>query len=157
MRGRLLRLQRGGGLADLVFRVDRLRVDGAAARMRAGAGFERMPDERAVAGTRRNMLGAAVLDAQRWPEVRVLARVADLSGAQAQAEILLNVRGVERLYRAPASIEVTADGIRLSGSLVVRQSDFGITPFAVFGGALRVRDDIRADFVVVGRTPGGVM
>jgi hypothetical protein len=54
-------------------------------------------------------------------------------------------------------IESGAGEVRVSGSLTLSQRDFGITPFAVLGGALRVQDAIRADFVVVGRKSGDAM
>ena len=37
------------------------------------------------------------------------------------------------------------------GAFVARQSDFGITPFAVFGGALAVQDEMELRFAIDAR------
>lgn len=155
--GRLRRLESGGGLAELQIRPERMRVDAPEARARAGPDFSAQPDAAAVAATRRNLLGPQVLDAQRWPEIRVLARVDDLAPGDTQADLHLSVRGIGRRYRVPVLIEAAGDALAVSGSLVVRQSDLGIVPFSVLGGALQVRDGIEVDFRVVGRNSGGAM
>ena len=151
LRGNLKKLDGGGGLAELAFSVDRIIVDDPAARARAGTGFASEPDADAIAGTRRNMLGEKVLDAVSWPEVKVSARVADLAAAETAAQLYLNVRGVSRFFEVPVT-SISGDGeFSVAGSLKLRQSDFGITPFAALGGALRVRDEIEVDFLVVGQ------
>lgn len=152
--GELRILPTGGGVARLVFRPDRMRVDDPAARSRAGAAFSQMPDDAAVEGTRSNMLGSQVLDAAAWPQARVLARIDDLGAAQPQAEVHLSLRGVGRRYRLPVTVERTTDRLSVSGSLQLRQSDFGIVPFSVMGGALQVRDVLDVDFHVAGRVSG---
>lgn len=154
LHGRLTRLAGGGGIADLRIPVAALRVDEPAARARAGEAFAQATDASAVQGTRRNMLGPGVLDAQAWPEIRVLARVDALTAQTASADIHLTLRGSARRYRIPVTIGPEGDGIAVSGQLVVRQSDFGITPYAVLGGALQVRDEVTIDFRIVGRTSG---
>ena len=150
LEGRLWRLGDGGGLADLRIRPDRLRVDDAAARARAGPAFEQMPDARAIAGTRRNMLGEQVLDAANWPEIRVLARVPTLAVGSTNAEVYFSLRGNGRLMTVPVRIEQDTRRLRVSGNVSLQQSAFGITPFSVFGGALAVRDTVELEFVIGG-------
>ncbi len=152
--GELRALPSGGGVARLVFRPDRLRVDDPAARARAGEAFAQMPDTAAIEGTRSNMLGPQVLDAAGWPQVRVLARIDDLGAAQPQAEVHLSLRGVGRRYRLPVTVERTTGAVSVSGSLKMKQSDFGVVPFSVMGGALQVRDVLEIDFRVAGRISG---
>jgi hypothetical protein len=157
LRGSLKQLEAGGGLAELAFGVAGIVVDDAAARMRAGDDFVQQPDVGAVAGTRRNMLGEKVLDAADWPEVRVLARIENLAAPAPVTEVYVSVRGINRSYKTPVKVEVRDAEARISGTLTVRQSDFGIQPFSVLGGALQVRDEIQADFVIVGHKSGGAM
>jgi polyisoprenoid-binding protein YceI len=132
-------------------------VDDPTGRAQAGPDFAKQPEPDAVAGTRRNMLGDGVLDASDWPEVQISARVGDLDATASTARVFIRVRGVSNGYETPVQIESGAGEVRVSGSLTLRQRDFGITPFAVLGGALRVQDAIRADFVVVGRKSGDAM
>ncbi len=149
--GRLWRRDDGGGVADLRLRVDRLRVDDPAARAAAGEDFAVMPEPAAIEGTRRNLLGPQVLDAQAWPEIRVLARIDDLRAARPQAEIHLSLRGLGRRYRIPVVIGRGGGTISVSGSVALQQTDLGITPFAALGGALSVRNRIDVDFRIIGR------
>ena len=139
-----------GAVADLRFRPDALRVDDPAARARAGEGFEQAPDERAIAGTRRNMLGEKVLDAENWPEIRVLAKIPSLDAGAAKARVYFSLRGNGRLMQVPVRIENRNDAIRVHGRLDLQQSAFGIEPFSVFGGALAVRDTVEIEFVIAG-------
>jgi hypothetical protein len=155
--GELLSLAAGGGLARLRFRPERLRVDDPAVRARAGDAFAQLPDDAAIEGTRRNMLGPQVLDTEAWPEIGVLARIDDLNAARAEAEIHLSLRGVGRLYRVPVLVQTLPGEVSVSGSLQIRQSDYGIAPFSVMGGALQVRDMLDVDFRIVGRLSGGAL
>ena len=157
LRGRLKHLESGGGLAELAFGVDTIVVDGQEARAQAGKDFAQQPDEAAIAGTRQNMRGERVMDAENWPEVRIQARVGNLSAPAPVAEVYVNVRGVSRRYEIPVETEMREAEARVSGSLTVRQSDFGIQSFSVLGGALLVRDEIQANFLVVGRKSGTTM
>jgi hypothetical protein len=149
--GELWTLSSGGGVAQLRFHPQQMRVDDPAARARAGDAFSPVPDSGAVEGTRRNMLGPQVLDAGTWPEVQVLARIDDLDAAESEAQVQVTLRGVARRYRAPVSVTSVRGQILVSGSLQLKQSDFGITPFSVMGGALQVRDLVDVDFRVAGR------
>jgi polyisoprenoid-binding protein YceI len=151
LRGALRRLNGGGGLAQLGFRVDEMRVDDPAARALAGSDFAQTPDAAAVTGTRANMLGEKVLNAARWPEIQVSARIADLAAAQPLADIQVSLHGVGRRYQTPVRIQASPGRVSVTGSLFLRQSDFGMAPFSVLGGALQVRDAIEVDFRVVGR------
>ncbi len=157
LRGTLRRLDTGEGVAELSFRPDRLRVDDPSGRAAAGVDFAAWPDATAIEDTRRNMLGPRVLDAASWPEVRVLARVAELSGATALADIHLSVRGYGRRYRVPVTVGHGDGEVVVAGTLVVRQSELGIRPFSVLGGALEVRDAIEVDFRIIGRNSDAAM
>ena len=58
----------------------------------------------------------------------------------------LRIAGVTR----PATLAVgLGEGRRARGSLVVRQSDWGITPYRALMGALRVRDEVEIVFDVM--------
>jgi len=51
------------------------------------------------------------------------------------------------------ALEAKLDGQRLSarGALVLRQSDFGLTPFSVGAGLLAVADELLVEFELVAR------
>jgi hypothetical protein len=47
------------------------------------------------------------------------------------------------------SVTRDATGVVARGALRLRQSDFGITPFSVAGGAIQVADVLDVSFVIV--------
>ena len=133
------------GRADFSFRLDQMSVDDAALRREAGLGAQ--PPEDAIAGTRANMLGR-VLDAERFPVVSLHAE--RLAGQPVRLTITLH--GVSRTVVEPAIIEETADSVTASGTLQLRQSDYGITPMSVLGGAMTVMDTLELRYRIVAKS-----
>ncbi len=129
------------GRADLYVAVESLAVDDPA--RRAAAGFESTPSESDIAGTRSNML-EKVLEAERFPFVVLRVRALEQDAVQAE----LSLHGVTRPLRIPAKIERGAERIGISGSFAINQTDFGIEPFSVFGGALAVQDRVDLSFTL---------
>jgi len=129
------------GRADLYVAVESLAVDDPA--QRAAAGFESHPSESDIAGTRSNML-EKVLEAERFPFVVLRVRALEQGALQAE----LSLHGVTRALRIPAKIEPGAERIEVSGNFAINQTDFGIAPFSVFGGALAVQDRVDLSFAI---------
>ncbi len=119
------------------------RVDEAAVRAEEGEDFAAAVTPQAVEGTRGNMLGAAVLDAAAHPFIDIESLA--LTGPEwaPDVTVLLRMRGVEQRLSVP--VAVARDNRRLVATAVfeLRQSDFGIAPFSVLGGALQVADTLR--------------
>ena len=133
----------GGARADLYLTVAELVVDDPEAR--AAAGFTTEPSASDRDGTYHNMLLS--LDADHYPLVHLHVTVAtiDLSGDR-NATVDLTLHGTTRRLIVPAHIVTNSDGFRVTGMFQIRQTDFGITPFSVFGGALAVRDELVLHF-----------
>jgi hypothetical protein len=129
------------GRGDLYLVLDSLVVDDPA--QRAAAGFDSTPSASDIAGTRSNML-EKVLEAERFPFV--VLRVRAVSQGVLEAE--LSLHGVTRPVRIPAKIESGGERLEASGSFAINQTDFGIEPFSVFGGALAVQDRIELSFAI---------
>ncbi|WP_426114502.1 YceI family protein [Massilia sp. PWRC2] len=131
------------GRADFGFRLDQLTVDDPL--LRAQAQLDTQPSAEAIAGTRLNMLNR-VLEAELYPEVLMRVTVAPLASgsasASASAQLSITLHGVTRTLATPVLIEQTAAGLRASGTLTLRQSDFGITPMSVMNGAMTVLDTL---------------
>ncbi|WP_240317574.1 MULTISPECIES: YceI family protein [Janthinobacterium] len=135
------------GRAAFQFRLDEMSVDEES--LRQAAGLTTTPSADAIAGTRHNML-VRVLEAERYPWVRIDAR---RMGNKEVLEADITLHGVTRTVQLPVRIEQAADGRRLqaSGSLLLKQSDFGIVPFAVLGGAMAVQDQMELAFRITAR------
>lgn len=143
-------------------------IDDADARREEGPDFSADVPGDAKAGTRRNMLSLAVLDADRFPAITVrsiaIARVPSLSqpvpGAHAPpagkelpgmllAKLAVVVAGHESTFVVPFSLTRSEGRIAASGTVVLRQSAMGLVPLRVLAGALQVKDEITVKFNLV--------
>ena len=132
-----------------------LTVDEAALRaQQPAAEFPADVSESAKDGTRRNMLGETLLDAQHNPEIvlrslQLTATTAADSGT-VQAQVQSSVRGQLRTFTVPVRYRIAADGaLEASGEFPLRQSELGLTPFSGLLGALQVQDEMRISFRIM--------
>lgn len=139
------------GRADLGFRLDQLVVDEAP--LRALARLDTQPSPEAIAGTRTNML-TRVLDAERFPDVSLAVTGAPLAGPLTGVPLTLTLavtlHGVTRSVATQAQVTVDPAGsLSASGTLALRQSDFGITPMSILNGAMTVQDAMELRYSIV--------
>jgi polyisoprenoid-binding protein YceI len=94
------------------------------------------------------MLGPKVLDTSQFHEIRF--RSTEVSR---NCENRWIVHGDLRLHGQthPVKVDVERQDGRYRGSARLRQSEFGITPVTVAGGAIKVKDEVRVEFEIVGR------
>jgi hypothetical protein len=137
------------GRADFQFRLDQMSVDEPA--LRAAAGLDTQPSADAIEGTRTNMLGR-VLEADRYPLVTL--RAERVPGNAALLRLTITLHGVEKSMEVPVVIDSTPSSLTASGVLQLRQTDFGITPMSVMGGAMIVHDTMELGFRIVANAPG---
>lgn len=134
----------GMGRADVSFRLDQLTVDEPQLLRDAGIGTSPSPE--AVEGTRKNMLDP-VLDAERYPVVTLHAELP----ADGRLRVAVTLHGTTRRLELPAAVQVDAAQVTASGAARLKQTDFGITPFAVGAGLLAVQDELAVSFNIVAR------
>ena len=135
-----------GGRADLYLLLEQLDVDETA--LRQAAGFTTQPSEDAIAGTRLNMLGK-VLESSRYPYV--LIRVIRDTEKLQTLSVTITLHGTEKTFEVPAQIKMLNDDMEVNGLLTFNQSDFGLTPFSILGGAIRVHDRLELTFRIVAK------
>jgi polyisoprenoid-binding protein YceI len=142
----------GDGRADLYIALAKLVVDEAG--LRKEAGFDTQPSESDIEGTRANMLNH-VLEAEKFPFALIAISGADAKARQATLAVSITLHGKTRSYRVPAEIEADDKTIGVSGKLDFNQTDFGITPYALLGGAIAVKDGLALRFMIrAKRMPG---
>jgi hypothetical protein len=111
-----------------------------------------IPDS-AKQGTRRNMLSAALLDGEHFPEVVLrserLEPAPGAAGSQLIAHVEVTVRDHTSSVVVPVHYEQQRDQIVVSGELPLKQSALGLTPFSALLGALQVVDELKIRFRVV--------
>ncbi len=124
-------------------------VDPPAARAEEGPDFAEPVSAQARAGTRENMLGSAVLDAARYPLIRIesIALAGPRWGPTVTARVTL--RGVTRELRFPAAVFQSGNALTVMAAFRLTQSDFGIVPYSILGGGLRVRDVLEVRIRIV--------
>jgi len=98
------------------------------------------------------MVGPELLDVAHFPWVTF--RSTKVEGREAAKGIYdlritgaLTLHGVTRSTLVPMRVEVSGDTLMATGSLVVRHSDFGLTPVSV-AGVVKVKNEIAIDFKV---------
>ncbi len=136
------------GRADFHFRLDQMSVDEPA--LRTAAGLDTQPSTDAIVGTRENMLGR-VLDAATYPVVMLHAQ--RVRGKGDLLRVTVTLHGVARTLEVPVAIEQSKTSVTASGELRLLQTDFGITPMSVMGGAMVVQDPMELRFKIVANAP----
>jgi polyisoprenoid-binding protein YceI len=98
------------------------------------------------ADVQRTMEGPEVLDIKRFPEISFRS-----TAVQKKNERQWVVRGNLTLHgqTSPVEVEVAYKDDRYQGSSQIRQRDFGMTPVAVAGGTVRVKDELKVEFEIV--------
>jgi polyisoprenoid-binding protein YceI len=136
---------------ELIIPVAAMAVDRPADRRVAGPDFAGELRQEYIDGTRRNLLGPDLLQADRHPTI-VMRSVA-MSGRLPEViwTVRVQVRGVVSELRLPALMSLASDRIVVQGAVTLSQQQLGLTPFSVMGGKLRVRDTIDAEFHLVAR------
>lgn len=127
-----------GGTVDIPGRMVELRFKSMLLQVR-----DRGISEKERADIQSTMLGAEVLDAQRYPEIVFRSTSVEPAGQGLwKVDGDLSVHGQTH----PVSADVRDNSGHYTGSLLLRQSEFGITPIKIAGGTIRVKDEIRINF-----------
>ena len=122
-------------------------------------------------GTRRNMLGEALLDGERNPQIVLRSVRLESAGPPAAgtcreagdearavlARVQTTVRGAVRTISVPVCYRHAAGTVTVSGETPLRQSDLGLTPFSALLGALQVQDEMRVRFRLVARAAASAL
>lgn len=92
-----------------------------------------------------------VLDVRRYRQIAFRSTNATVTGNRATVEGALDLRGVTRRQTITAQVEIAGESFRARGRFALLQSDFGIRPVRVAGGALKLKDELECLFDIVAR------
>jgi len=134
------------GRADLYVPLDALVVDEPALRSEIGLDTQPSPDD--IAGTRRNML-EKVLETDRYPYATIAVNDRPASGNSQPLRVAIGLHGTTRTVEAPVQYRSAGEEVSAIGSMAIDQSQFGIVPFSILGGAIAVQDRLSITFQVV--------
>lgn len=102
------------------------------------------------------MRSPGVLDIARFSTVHF--RSIEVRGAQGAPGAYtltiageLSLHGVAKAVTVPVHLEVSGDALTASGTLVVKQTTFGIEPTTAAGGLVKVEDEVTLTFRIAAR------
>ena len=101
------------------------------------------------------MLGPALLDAEHHSEIVLRALSLELATngsadtSTVVAHVQSTVRDQVRTFTVPVHWQLSQGTLDLSGTIALRQSELGLTPFSAMLGALQVQDEMRVSFHIV--------
>jgi polyisoprenoid-binding protein YceI len=99
------------------------------------------------------MLSTAVLDADAFPAISIdsVAVTKRAAAGGFEATVTVGVAGHESRLVVPIAVQSDATHLSATGSLELRQSTLGLTPYSLMLGALQVQDAITVKFKIVAR------
>ena len=133
---------------SLSMRADGFAIDEAQSRQEEGDDFPGDIPEDAKAGTRRNMLSSAVLNAAEFPDITV--KSTSLTGTlnEMNADLEISAAGHTSRISVPLSLQGDAHHFIAAGSMELRQTALGLSPYSLLHGALQVQDAMQLKFKI---------
>jgi polyisoprenoid-binding protein YceI len=109
-----------------------------------------------VPEVQQTMLSDRVLDVRQYPTITFRSNRVALVNKGADRLVLnvtgdLTLHGTTRPVTTRVEVSVRDTALTASGSTMIRQTDFGMTPVTAGGGTVRVKDEVEVVFRVVGR------
>lgn len=129
--------------------VESLQADSPASRAEEGEEFAAAVSDQARKDTRDNMLGADVLDAVQYPLILIASDA--LLGPRWNPDVSarITVRGKTSTLKFPTAVFEQPGSLTVIAAFRVLQSELGMKPYSILGGAVTVRDaiDVRVRLV----------
>jgi len=102
------------------------------------------------------IMNEQVLEMAKYPDILYEASIASIQRLEnalysATLDGNLSFHGVTRTQPVTARIVELGEMLRASGEFTLRQSDYGIKPISVAGGAMKVKDELRFSFEMIAR------
>jgi hypothetical protein len=137
---------------ELAMPVASLEVDPPDLRKEEGPDFPPDVPDSARQGTKKNMLSPALLEAERYPDVRLSTAAVEGSSLDALSiTALVGVKEQQHEVQIPVTVKVEGEQLTASGEFKVKQTDLGLTPFSALMGALQVSDELIVKFKLIAR------
>src|SRR5271166_3649239 len=89
------------------------------------------------------------LDAGRYPEIRFAADTIEKTDDGYRLTGKLHIRGKSRKHVIDLRTEDLGDSWRMSVESGVRQTDYGVKPYSLLMGSVRVTDEVSVSFTAV--------
>ncbi|HEY2684119.1 MAG TPA: YceI family protein [Steroidobacteraceae bacterium] len=124
-------------------------VDDAKNRGEEGADFPGEISDSAREGTLHNMLSAPLLNGAAYPTIEVRAEQLQETNGSLNATVAIKIAGHETSIEVPFVFDATQRSLVVTASFEIRQTEIGLTPLSLLGGALQVRDALNVKMTLV--------
>ena len=125
-------------------------VDDPKHRKEEGAEFSSKLSNFDIRETKKNMLGKAILHANKFPEITIESIEVSGSHSVVQSKARITIRGVSNIVKIPGIIKIDGNRLRGTSQVSIRQTDFGIEPFSLLFGTIKVMDELLIKIDVTG-------
>lgn len=137
---------------ELDIPVDRLVVDDAAVRRQEGPDFASEPSKDDSAATRTNMLSTALLNAGRFPAIKVTGTSGPVDAKNsAMLDLSVQFVGQDIKLTIPATLKLEGDQLEASGEVELSHKQLGLKPFSALLGSLRVAEQMKFKYRIRAR------
>jgi hypothetical protein len=133
---------------SLHMRADDFVIDDAQSRQEEGDDFPGDIPQDAKEGTRRNMLSPAVLNAAEFPDITVKSTSLTGSLNELNADLEISAAGHTSRISVPLTLQGDAQHFIAAGSMELRQTALGLSPYSLLHGALQVQDAMELKFKI---------
>ena len=110
--------------------VEELVVDDPALRAKEPEQFDSTPSADDIAGTRRNMLSEAVLDAENHPLVRITGTGPAVEGGEQRLEVTIELLGRSIPVTVPTEVVIDDGKLEAAGRFRLTHEQLGMRPFS---------------------------
>jgi polyisoprenoid-binding protein YceI len=112
--------------------------------------------EKDIQDIQATMSGEKVLDVEKYPEIVFTStRVSAVKQAGDDWTLTLSgnlkLHGVEKPVSLPVTLHSTGNQLQAQGQVPLLQTDYGIKPIKVGGGAVTVKDELKINFNIMAR------
>jgi hypothetical protein len=134
---------------DIRLPVDSLTVDDPAVRAEEGQAFSSETSEKDAQGTRSNMMGRKLLQAEQFDEIRVFSdRISgELPDIVIDAEV--TIKGQTHRIQLPAIVQTYEDRLVATGTRPIAHAELGLEPFTAAFGTMRVGEEMIFKYRIV--------
>ena len=119
--------------------------------LREQLGYDTFPSDSERADIKTAMLSDAQLDSAKYPSISYQSTKCEQSGDLVNVTGNLTIHGVTKSVVLPMSVKADAVNFSAKGSIKIRASQFGMTPYSALFGAVKNQDSMILVIDVTGK------
>lgn len=131
------------GSAKMIIYPERFLVDDAQERSLYPDIFTKPVPDKAIRGTRKNMLGKKLLNAKMFPEIGVLLDLASLQGTEAMFNVEITIQDRKIALTLPGSLKIEKNALHANASFKLSNNDLGLKVFSALFGSISVGHELQ--------------